>query len=112
MTGAGAALLRHRVIAATASAATVVLVAGCAFAATSSHGSGQAKLAAVGDSKPVAHKTPTKTTTRPVPPAGPLRVISSTPGRGARDVNGGSAIRAKDMTRTHRKRLMANGFLQ
>ena len=31
---------------------------------------------------------------------------------GLQNVNGGSAIRAKDMTRTHRKRLMANGFLQ
>ena len=31
---------------------------------------------------------------------------------GLQNVNGGSAIRAKDMTRTHRERLMANGFLQ
>ena len=31
---------------------------------------------------------------------------------GLQNVNGRAAIRAKDMTRTHRERLMANGFLQ
>src|SRR5271156_3073192 len=31
---------------------------------------------------------------------------------GLQNVNGDAAIRAKDMTRTHRERLMANGFLQ
>jgi peptidoglycan hydrolase-like protein with peptidoglycan-binding domain len=89
VTGAGATLLRHRVIAATAAAATAVLVAGCAFAATSSTGSGQEKLASVSDSKAVR-----KTTAKPVhsiTPAAPLHVISMTPS-GGHHVNGGDAI--------------------
>src|ERR1700751_3697925 len=32
--------------------------------------------------------------------------------RGLQNANGAAAIRAKDMTRTHRERLLANGFLQ
>ena len=46
------ALLQHRVIAATAGAATAVLVVGCAFAATSSNGSGHETLANVSNNNP------------------------------------------------------------
>ena len=31
---------------------------------------------------------------------------------GLQNANGAAAIRAKDMTRVHRERLLANGFLQ
>ena len=51
---AGRALLQHRVIAATAGAGTAVLVVGCAFAATSSNGSGHETLANVSNNKPAA----------------------------------------------------------
>ena len=89
VTGAGAKLLRHRVIAATAGAATAVLVAGCAFAATSATGSGQEKIASVSDNKAV-HKTTAKAA-QPAAAAGPLHVVSMTPS-GGHDVNGGDAI--------------------
>jgi peptidoglycan hydrolase-like protein with peptidoglycan-binding domain len=87
---AGAALLRHRVIAATAAAATAVLVAGCAFAATSSTGSGQEKLTSVSDDKQAAQSTAPKSVAAPV---GSLKLLSVTPAAGARDANGGSPIR-------------------
>ena len=45
------ALLRHKLISATAGTAAAVIVAGCAFAATSAHASGQEKLVNAGDSK-------------------------------------------------------------
>ncbi len=46
---AGAGLLRHRVISATAGTAAALIVAGCAFAST--HSSGQEKLVNTGNSK-------------------------------------------------------------
>ena len=49
-------LLQHRVIAATAGAGTAVLVVGCAFAATSSNGSGQKTLANVSNNKPACRR--------------------------------------------------------
>jgi lipoprotein-anchoring transpeptidase ErfK/SrfK len=82
----GAALLRHRGIAATASAAVVVLIAGCAYAANSGHsaGSGQDKLANVSENKTISHKT--------VKTAGPLKLLSVSPTGGTSDVNGGAPI--------------------
>ena len=77
---ASAALLRHRMIAATAGTAAAVIVAGCAFAATSAHGSGQEKLVNAGDSKPIAN------------PATPLRLLSVSPTGGTKDANGGAPI--------------------
>jgi hypothetical protein len=88
---AGAALLRHRVIAGTALAGTAVLVAGCAFAATASTSSGHETLANVSDSKHVT-KPVTKKTAAPV---APLRVLSVTPAGGDRDANGGDPITVK-----------------
>jgi peptidoglycan hydrolase-like protein with peptidoglycan-binding domain len=92
-------LLQHRVIAATAGAGTAVLVVGCAFAATSSNGSGHETLANVSNNKPAATATPTRpvTTTKvkvaaPVPP---LKVVSVSPSGGAHDVNGAAPITVK-----------------
>ena len=82
----GAALLRHRGIAATASAAAVVLIAGCAYAASSGHGSGSAhdNLANVSENKTISHNT-AKT-------AAPLKLLSVSPAGGTRDANGGAPI--------------------
>jgi hypothetical protein len=89
----GATLLRHRVIAVTAGAATAVLVAGCAFAATASNRSGNETLSNVSDSKPVTHHAATKP--KAAPPVRPLELLSVTPAGGARDANGGDPITLK-----------------
>jgi peptidoglycan hydrolase-like protein with peptidoglycan-binding domain len=78
-----AALFRHRMIAATAGTAAVVIVAGCTFAATSAHSSGQQNLVNAGNSKPV---------TKSAAPTGPLRLLSVSPAGGTRDANGGAPI--------------------
>lgn len=78
----GATLLRHRLISATAGTAAAVIVAGCAFAATSAHAPAGQKLAPAGDSKQV---------TKPAS-AGSLRLLSVSPAAGARDANGGAPI--------------------
>jgi peptidoglycan hydrolase-like protein with peptidoglycan-binding domain len=67
-------------IAATAGTAAAVIVAGCAFAATSAHGSGQEKLVNAGDSKPIASS------------ATPLRLLSVSPAGGTKGANGGAPI--------------------
>jgi len=78
-----AALVRHRMIAATAGTAAVVIVAGCTFAATSAHSSGQQNLVNAGNSKPA---------TKSAAPTGPLRLLSVSPAGGTRDANGGAPI--------------------
>ena len=78
------ALLRHRMIAATAGTAAAVIAAGCAFAATSAHASAPERLANAGDSS----KQPTKSAR----PAGPLRLLSVSPAGGIHDANGGAPI--------------------
>jgi L,D-transpeptidase catalytic domain/Bacterial Ig-like domain len=85
----GAALLRHRVIAATAGAATAVLVVGCAYAATSSSGSGHETLANVSNNSPVTRHVTTKPKVAPV---APLKLLSVTPAGGTRHANGGAPI--------------------
>ncbi len=82
----GAALLRHRVITGTALAATGVLIAGCAFAATASTSSGHETLSNVSDSKRVT------VTKRMAAPVAPLKLLSVTPADGDRDANGGDPI--------------------
>jgi peptidoglycan hydrolase-like protein with peptidoglycan-binding domain len=72
-------------IAATTGAAAAVIVAGCAFAATSAHASGQANLA--GDSKPAGSPS----TSSPAA-TGSLRLLSVSPAGGAKDANGGAPI--------------------
>jgi hypothetical protein len=90
---AGRILLRHRVIAATAGAATAVLVAGCAFAATS-NGSGHETVADVSNDHPVTtHHVTTKA--KVTPPVAPLKLVSVTPAGGARHANGASPIVVK-----------------
>ena len=84
----GAALIRHRVIAGTAFAATAVLVAGCAYAATASNSSGHESISNVSDTKPVSKHVTKKT----APPAIPLKLVSVTPGNGAHHANGGDPI--------------------
>jgi peptidoglycan hydrolase-like protein with peptidoglycan-binding domain len=79
---AGATLLRHRLISATAGTAAAVIVAGCAFAA-SAHGSGQVKAVSAGDSKQLAKSSA---------PAHPLRLLSASPKGGTRDANGAAPI--------------------
>ena len=82
-----ATLLRHRLITATAASAAAVIVAGCAFAATS--GTGKEKLVSEGNAKkttPTASASPTPT------PVGPLTLLSVSPAGGAHDANGGAPI--------------------
>jgi peptidoglycan hydrolase-like protein with peptidoglycan-binding domain len=90
MRSGGAALLRHRGITATAGAAIVVLIAGCTYAASAAHGTGQENLANVSENKTVSQHT-----TKPAPPVGPLKLLSVSPASGTHDVNGGAAITAK-----------------
>jgi Bacterial Ig-like domain/L,D-transpeptidase catalytic domain len=78
---AGAKLLRHRLITATTGAAAAVIVAGCAFAATSAHASGQANLA--GDNQPAGNSS-----TSPAAATGPLRLLSVSPAGGTKDASG------------------------
>jgi len=99
----GRALLQHRVIAATAGAGAAVLVVGCAFAATSSNGSGHETLANVSNNKPVSSPTATThhvTTKAKVAAAvAPLKVVSVTPAGGAHSVNGAAPITVKFSSR-------------
>ncbi|HEX7159815.1 MAG TPA: L,D-transpeptidase family protein [Trebonia sp.] len=81
------ALLRHRLISATAGTAAAVIVAGCAFAATSS--AGQEKLVDTGNSKQLAKSN---SSAAPAPSAEPLRLLSVFPVDGTRHVNGGAPI--------------------
>ena len=81
-----ARLLRHRGIVAAAGAAALAVIAGGTFAAISAQRSNHEALA--DDSKPNAHSA------RKAPaPVRPLKVVSVSPGRGARDVNGASEIK-------------------
>jgi peptidoglycan hydrolase-like protein with peptidoglycan-binding domain len=97
---AGKALLKHRVIAATAGAGTAVLVVGCAFAATSSNAPGHETLANVSNNSPATtHHVTTKAKAKAkVAPVIPLKVLSVTPAGGARDANGASPITVKFST--------------
>jgi hypothetical protein len=83
------ALLRHRMISATAGTAAAVIVAGCAFAATSGPGSGQEKVVNAGNSKQLTKST---ASAAPSAPAGPLHLLSVSPAGGTRDANGGAPI--------------------
>jgi peptidoglycan hydrolase-like protein with peptidoglycan-binding domain len=83
------ALLRHKLISATAGTAAAVIVGGCAFAATSAHASGQEKLVNTGDSKQLGKPT---ASAAPSAAARPLRLLSVSPAGGAHDVNGGAPI--------------------
>jgi peptidoglycan hydrolase-like protein with peptidoglycan-binding domain len=71
-------------ISATAGTAAAVIVAGCAFAATSAHGSGTAKLVNDGNSKQAAKSS--------APAAPPLRLLSVSPSGGTKDANGGAPV--------------------
>jgi hypothetical protein len=84
-------LLRNRGITATAGAAALVAIAGGTFVAVSSPRTGHETLANAGDSKSLAQTMP-KTKKTPVP-AGPLRVVSVSPGSGANGVNGAAPIK-------------------
>ena len=81
---AGATLLRHRMISGTAASAAAVIVAGCAFAVTSAHASGQEKLVSAGDSKQIGRQGAAA--------AGSLRLLSVSPAGGTRDANGGAPV--------------------
>ncbi|MGH3247718.1 MAG: L,D-transpeptidase family protein [Trebonia sp.] len=84
-----AALLRHRMISATAGTAAAVIIAGCAFAATSAHGSGQEKLVNAGNTRQLAKPTAAAGSSAP---ARPLRLLSVSPAAGTHDANGGAPI--------------------
>src|ERR1700743_340189 len=81
-----AALLRHRLISATAGTAAAVIVAGCAVAATSAHAPSQEELGNAGDSKQLAKQG---ASAAPSASAAPLRLLSESPADGAQGVNGG-----------------------
>jgi peptidoglycan hydrolase-like protein with peptidoglycan-binding domain len=83
------ALLRHKLIAATGGTAAAVIVAGCAFAATSAHASGQEGLVNACDSRQLSKPTATAT---PSAKAEPLRLLSVSPAGGAHDANGGGPV--------------------
>src|SRR5690348_2023210 len=70
-------------IAVTAGGAAAVILAGCAFAATSAHTPGQEKVVSAGDGKQTA-----KPVTSPSPPAGPLQLLSVSPADGSHHANG------------------------
>jgi peptidoglycan hydrolase-like protein with peptidoglycan-binding domain len=82
------ALLRHKLIAVTGGTAATVIVAGCAFAATSAHASGE-NLVNAGDSKQLNKPA---ASTAPSPKAAPLRLLSVSPAGGAHDANGGGPV--------------------
>jgi hypothetical protein len=88
-------LVRHRVIAGTAFAATAVLVAGCTYAATASTSSGHESITNVSDTKQVAKHVTKKA---PPPPVVPLKLVSVTPAGGDHDANGGDPITVKFST--------------
>jgi peptidoglycan hydrolase-like protein with peptidoglycan-binding domain len=83
------ALLRHKSIAVTGGTAAAVIVAGCAFAATSAHASGPDHLVNAGDSKQLNRPA---ASTAPSPKAAPLRLLSVSPAGGAHDANGGGPV--------------------
>ena len=83
------ALLRHKLIAVTGGTAAAVIVAGCAFAATSAHASGQENLVNTGDSKQLNKPA---ASAAPSPKAAPLRLLSVSPDGGAHDANGGGPV--------------------
>ncbi|MGH3263800.1 MAG: Ig-like domain-containing protein, partial [Trebonia sp.] len=76
-------------IAATAGTATAVIVAGCAFAATSAGPSGE-NLVNAGDSTQLGK--PAAAGTSSAKPVAPLRLLSVSPTGGARDANGGGPV--------------------
>ncbi|HEX4289961.1 MAG TPA: Ig-like domain-containing protein [Trebonia sp.] len=82
-------------IAATAGAATAVLVVGCAYAATSSSGSGHETIANVSNNTPVTSTHQVKTKAKVAAPVAPLKVVSVTPAGGARGENGAAPITVK-----------------
>jgi peptidoglycan hydrolase-like protein with peptidoglycan-binding domain len=83
------ALVRHKLIAVTGGTAAAVIVAGCAFAATSAHASGQESLVNTGDSKQLNKPAGAAA---PSPKAAPLRLLSVSPAGGAHDANGGGPV--------------------
>jgi len=83
---AAAALLRHRLISATAGTAAAVIVAGCAFAASAS-GTHQEKIVNAGDGTQASPSASAKPT-----PAAPLRLLSVTPKGGTKEADGGAQI--------------------
>jgi peptidoglycan hydrolase-like protein with peptidoglycan-binding domain len=83
------ALVRHKLIAVTGGTAAAVIVAGCAFAATSAHASGQESLVNTGDSKQLNKPAGSAA---PSPKAAPLRLLSVSPAGGAHDANGGAPV--------------------
>jgi hypothetical protein len=76
-------------IAVTGGTAAAVIVAGCAFAATSAHASGQENLVNTGDSKQLNKPA---ASTAPSPKAAPLRLLSVSPAGGTHDANGGGPV--------------------
>jgi peptidoglycan hydrolase-like protein with peptidoglycan-binding domain len=82
----GQALLRHRMISATAGTAAAVIVAGCAFAATTTHAAGQEKLANASDGRQLGESATASK------PAGPLHLLSVSPAGGTQDANGGAPV--------------------
>jgi len=86
----GAALLRHRMISATAGTAAAVIVAGCAFAA-SAHNSGHETLTNAGDAKSVTSSAPSTSASASASPVA-LRLLSASPVGGAHQANGGAPI--------------------
>jgi peptidoglycan hydrolase-like protein with peptidoglycan-binding domain len=81
-------LLRHRLITATAGTAAAVIVAGCAFAATSAHASGQEGLVNAGDSKQIGKSTGSGSPAK----VAPLKLLSVSPVGGTHDANGGGPV--------------------
>jgi peptidoglycan hydrolase-like protein with peptidoglycan-binding domain len=83
------ALLRHKLIAGTAVTAATVIVAGCAFAASSTGASGE-NLVNAGDSKQLGK--PAASGAASAKPVAPLRLLSVSPADGTHDANGGAPV--------------------
>jgi peptidoglycan hydrolase-like protein with peptidoglycan-binding domain len=86
------ALLRHKLIAVTGGTAAAVIVAGCAFAATSAHASGQENLVNAGDGKQLNKPAASTASAAPSATAKPLRLLSVSPAGGTHDANGGGPV--------------------
>ncbi len=81
----GTAMLRHKLIAGTAATAAAVIVAGCAFAASSTSASSE-NLVNAGDSKQLGKPAAS------AKPVAPLSLLSVSPAGGTHDANGGAPV--------------------
>jgi peptidoglycan hydrolase-like protein with peptidoglycan-binding domain len=91
------ALLRHRLVMATAGTAAAVIVAGGAFAVTTAHSSSQVQLSGNGKTGPTGSgpSAAPPSASPSAAPVGPLTLLSVSPAGGAHHANGGARVTLK-----------------